>query len=187
MRVRLNLATKPIETHRRFLSAAGTVAAAAAITFLPLGWRVYTGRKAEAEFRAKAEEVRRQSAGLESQRDALQRYFALPENEKVHDRAVFINGIIDARSFDWTQMFMDLERVLPGGVHIISIEPRQVKGHVEVKLKVAAATDEAKIKFLRALEGSSEFTRIALDKDAAPSGPGGDVSVLELTAVYSRT
>jgi hypothetical protein len=58
---------------------------------------------------------------------------------------------------------------------------------VEVKLKVAAATDEAKIKFLRALEGSSEFTRIALDKDAAPSGPGGDVSVLELTAVYSRT
>src|SRR5262249_39152889 len=107
---------------------------------------------------------------------------------KVHDRAVFINGIIDARSFNWTQMFMDLERVLPPGVHVTSIEPKQVKGRVVVKLKVGAASEEAKIKFLRALESSKEFTRIAVDKDGAPTGNlGHDVSILELSAVYART
>ena len=187
MKVRLNLATRPLETHRRFLAGAGAIAAVAGIVFIVLGWHVYSARKAEAEFRAKAEDIRRQTASLESQRQDLQRYFALPENNKVHERAVFINGIIDARSFNWTQMFMDLERVVPPGVHIVSIEPKQVKGRVEVKLKVGAASEEAKVKFLRALETSREFTRIALVKDTVPSSPGADASVLELTAVYSRS
>jgi len=186
MRAHLNLATKALETHRRFLTGAGVVAVVAGIVFLALGWHVYAARKAEAEFRARTEQIRRQSAAIEEQRDALQRYFALPENEKVHDRAVFINNIIDARSFNWTQMFMDLERVLPGGVRVVSIEPRQVKGHVEVKLKVGATSEESKIKFLRALESSKEFTRITLDRDSAPINAGGDANVLELTAVYSR-
>jgi len=189
MRARLNLATKPLETHRRFLSGAGFLAVIAGIVFLALGWNVYAARQAAAELRARAEDMRRQSLLVENQRDSLQKYFALPENAKVHDRAVFINGIIDARSFNWTQMFMDLEKVLPGGVHIVSIEPKQVKGRVVVKLKVGAASEEAKIKFLRALETSREFTRVAVDKDGAPSSgnTGGDVSVLELSAVYSRT
>jgi type IV pilus assembly protein PilN len=186
MRARLNLATKALQTQRRFLTAASVVAIVAGIVFLAFGWHVYSARKSEAEIRAKAEGVRQQSARLELERDALQRYFALPENAKVHDRAVFINGIIDARSFNWTQMFMDLERVLPAGVHLVSIEPKQVKGRIEVKLRVGASSQEAKIKFLRALEASREFTRIALDKDGPPTGSGGDVSTLDLTAVYSR-
>jgi type IV pilus assembly protein PilN len=187
MRARINLATKALETHRRFLTASGAIAIVAGIVFLALGWHVYSARKSEAELRAKAEEIRRQSAKLEQERDALQRYFALPENAKVHDRAVFINGIIDSRSFNWTQMFMDLERVLPGGVHLLSIEPKQVKGRIEVKLRVGATSEEAKIKFLRALEASREFTRIALDSDGPPTGTSGDVSTLNLTAIYSRT
>jgi type IV pilus assembly protein PilN len=187
MRARLNLATRALETHRRFLTGAGAIAVVAGIVFLALGWHVYAARKVEAEFRAKADQIRRQAASLQSQRDALQRYFALPENAKVHDRAVFINGIIDARSFNWTQMFMDLERVLPGGVRVVSIEPKQVKGRVEVKLKVGATSEEAKIKFLRALEASKEFSGIELGKDTAPTASSGDVSTLELKAVYSRT
>src|SRR5262249_34102122 len=98
MRARLNLATKPLLTHRRFMSGAGVIAAIAGIVFLALGWNVYAARKAAAELRAKADETRRQSVVVENQRDSLQKYFALPENAKVHDRAVFINSIIDARS-----------------------------------------------------------------------------------------
>jgi type IV pilus assembly protein PilN len=188
MRARLNLATKPLARHRRFLSGASAIAVIASIAFLALGWNVYAARKAAAEFRARTDKIRRQSVTIENQRDALQKYFALPENARVHDRAVFINGIIDARSFNWTQMFMDLEKVLPGGVHVVSVEPKQVKGRVIVNLKVGAANAEAKIKFLRALENSREFTHVTLVKDNVPTGnPGGDISVLELSAVYSRT
>ena len=187
MRVRLNLATKPLETHRRFLAASGVVAAIAGIAFLGLGWHVYSVRKANAEFRARQDAIQREMVALDAQRRDLQRFFALPENAQVHDRAVFINNFIDARSFNWTQMFMDLEHILPSGVRIVSIEPQQAKGHVDLKLKVGAASQDAQVKFLRALEDSHEFTRIALEKTSVPTNAtGGDAVTLELTAVYAR-
>ena len=185
MRARLNLATKPLETHRRFLSAAGLSAAIAGIAFLILGWRVYSVRRANADYRAREQSIREQMVDLARQRDALQRYFGLPENARLHDRAVFINNFIDSRSFNWTQMFMDLEHLLPPGVRIVSIEPQQTKGRIDVKFKVGASSEEAKVKFLRALEDSKQFSGIALTKAAVPAN-GTDALVLDLTAVYSR-
>ena len=87
-------------------------------------------------------------------------------------------------------MFMDLERVLPGGVHVVSIEPRQTKGRVEVKLTVGATSDEAELKFLHALEESKEFTEVQVQGSQVPSQTGnqsGDQKVVQLTTVYSRT
>lgn len=187
MRVRLNLATKPLETHRRFLAAAGAAAAVAAIVFLALGWRVYSVRKANASYLAKEQSIRARLAQLETERQGLRAFFDRPDNAKLHDRAIFINNFIDERSFNWTQMFMDLERILPPGVRIVSIEPQQSKSHIEVKFRVGAMGDDAKIKFLRALENSRQFARIRLAKDSKSlNGSPGDPDLLELTAEYSR-
>jgi type IV pilus assembly protein PilN len=190
MRVRLNLATKPLETHRRFLAGAGLVIFTTSLVFLGLGWHVYSVRKADAELRAQAEKTRQEMARLEAQQKDLERFFSQPENAKLEARTAFLNSIIDARSFNWTQMFMDLERILPGGVRVISIEPKQVQGRVEVKLSVGATNDEAKLKFLHALEESREFAEVreVHEHTASQAGnPSGDQKVVQLTAVYSRT
>jgi type IV pilus assembly protein PilN len=190
MRVRLNLATKALETHRRFLAGAGLTAFVASLVFLGLGWHVYSARKDNFEQRARTERMGAEMKKLETQRTELERYFGQKDIATLHDRVAFINTILDARSFNWTLMFMDLERILPGGVHVISIEPKQVPGHVEVKLSVGAASDEAELKFLHALEESKQFAdiRVLDDRPATASGnPSGDQKVVDLTAVYSRT
>ena len=189
MRVRLNLATKALETHRRFLAGAGLTAIVAGLVFLGLGWHVYTVRKADAELRARTEDTRQKMAKLEEQRRDLERFFGQKDSADLHDRSAFINSIIDARSFNWTQMFMDLERILPNGVRVISIEPKQQQGHVEVKLSVGATSDEAKLKFQRALEESKVFTQVRELNETRPNSTGnqsGDQRVVQLTAVYSR-
>jgi type IV pilus assembly protein PilN len=187
MRIRLNLATKPLEAHRKFIAGSGVLGAVALIVFLGLGWHVYLARKANAEMRAKTAKILQQVAELEQQRAALKRFFDLDENRNLHDRAAFINSLIDARSFNWTLMFMDLEKVLPAGVRVVSIEPKQEKGRVEVKITVGASSDEAKLKFLRALEDSKTFTHIELVNEHRPNAEtSGDQIVVELTAEYSR-
>src|SRR5580700_10642290 len=118
MRVQLNLATKPLETHRKFIAGSTLVGLLAAIVFLSLGWHVYLARKANAEMRAKSAKILEQVAELEQQRAVLDRFFALDVNRNLHDRAAYINSLIDARSFNWTLMFMDLEKVLPAGVRV---------------------------------------------------------------------
>jgi len=188
MKVRLNLATKPLETHRKFIAGSTLVGLVAVIVFLSLGWHVYLARKANAEMRAKSAKILQQVAELEQQRTALERFFALDENARLHDRAAFINSLIDARSFNWTLMFMDLERVLPAGVRVVSIEPRQEKGRIEVKFMIGATSDDAKLKFIKALEDSKTFSHIqVVGSHAATPGAGGEQITIELTAEYSRT
>jgi type IV pilus assembly protein PilN len=191
MRVHLNLATKPLETHRKFLVGAGLFGFVGGMVFLALGWHVYSVRKVDEEVRSRTEKTIAEMNLLERQRTELENFFAEPENARLHDRAAFLNALIDARSFDWTQMFMDLEHVLPGGVRVQSIEPKQEKGRVQVKLMVDTSNEEAKLKFLKALEDSKVFTQVEIIKEQVPSGGGpgfviGDQKTVELSTVYAR-
>jgi type IV pilus assembly protein PilN len=190
VRVHLNLATKPLETHRRFLAGAGLTAFVATLVFAWLSWYVYSVRKTDEELRKRTEKTRQEMKQLQSKRKELEIYFNQKEVATLHERAAFLNGIIDARSFNWTQMFMDLERILPGGVRVISIEPKQAAGHVLVNLTVGATSDDAKLKFLHALEESKQFTQTELIRDFPANqanNPNGDQKIIQLTTVYSRT
>ena len=188
MKVRLNLATHPLETHRRFLAAAGLGGTLAGLALVVLSWHVYGVRKADQEFRAKMDQVQRKMVDLHQQRQALEQFFGRPENKNLHDRSVYLNSLIDQRSFNWTQMFMDLEKLLPGGVRVVNISPKLEKGRVSVKVVIGTTNDESKLKFLKALESSKEFTGIQVVSERAPNrGDTGDTSLVELTAWYVRT
>ena len=189
MKVRLNLSTRPLETHRRFLATSGLIGAVAALFFLGLGWHVYSVRKADEALRAKVDQLRQEMAALEVQRKDLERFFARPENAQLNSRSAFLNAMIDEQSLNWTQMFMDLEKIMPAGVRLLSIEPKHEKGRVEVKLIVGAMSDETKLKFLHALEASPAFTHVELvaEKAVTASTPGPDRLEVELKAVYSRS
>ncbi len=189
MKARLNLSTKPLETHRRFLATAGLLGVIAGLFFLGLGWHVYSIRRADAALRERVEKIRLEMASLEEQRKELEQFFDRPENAKLHERSAFLNTLIDEQSLNWTQMFMDLEKILPAGVRVVSIQPKHDKGRVEVKLIVAAMSDEAKLKFIHALEQSRSFTHVQLvnEKVAGPAATGMDRVDVELNVVYSRT
>jgi Tfp pilus assembly protein PilN len=83
-------------------------------------------------------------------------------------------------------MFLGLEKVLPGGVRVLNIEPKLENGQATVRLTVGAMTDEGKRDFLSALERSDAFSKVELTS-VRMSTPGtqGDPIVLELTVRYS--
>ena len=188
MRVPVNLATNPMETHRRFLTLYGTLMSLAAVLFVILGWHANTVRKTDATFRIQRERLAGQINSLTNQREQLDHFFMQPENAKLHGRAMFVNSIIDAQSFNWTQMFMDLEHILPGGARVMSIEPKQVGGQAAVRLTVGATNEDAKRDFLDALEKSDAFSHVELSSVRAANRPTDtDQIVMELTVFYSRT
>jgi type IV pilus assembly protein PilN len=185
MQVRLNIATKPLESHRRFLAGAGLLAVLGGIIFLALGWHVYSTLRAQEALRRKEQENNNRAALLQRRRKELDDFFARTENARLKERAAFVNGIIDERSFDWTQMFMDLEKLVPVGVHVVSIQPQLEKGHMFVRLTVDAATDESKIKFLHAMENSPAFSNVELL--SVHNAQTGGEKALELHAIYVRS
>ena len=191
MKVALNLATSPLQTHRKFLVFSGVAGTLAALVFLALGWHVYTVLQSQASIRARSEQVHQEISDLMRQRSDLQLFFAQEQNARLADRSAFLNSLIDEQSLNWTQMFMDLEKILPNGVRVVSVQPRSEKGRVEVKLRIGAINDEAKLKFLRQLEGSPVFREVRELSDVAndpqPGALASDRLQVELTVVYTRS
>ena len=185
MNIRLNLATRPLASHRRFLAAAALLSVLGGLLLLILGWRYYSLRQADTEMRARTEALQTEMAGLAAQRAQLDRFFAQPENVKLIERASFIKSVIEARSINWTQMFMDLEHTIPPGVHVVRIEPKLEKGIVSVRFVVGAVNQESEVKLLKAFEESKSFSHVELVSERAANQPGADPLTIEFTAVYS--
>jgi len=186
MYVRLNLATKPLLSHRRFLAGSTVIAVFGLLLFLLLGIRFYGLRKADADLRSRTGKVEAQTVQLLQQRHELDDYFSQQESAGLQDRAKFIKNVIEARSFNWTQMFMDLERTLPAGVHVIRIEPKLEKGSVSVDFVVGAASQNAKLKLLQAFEDSHSFSNVQLLSEKTGAHENNDPLTVEFTAVYSN-
>ena len=188
MKVRLNLATSALESNRRFAAGAvliGTVAVAALVI---LSWHAYGARQTEKANRIALASLQKQMDSLRIERRRLEAYFNRPDIRQQRERSAFLNALIAQRSFPWTKIFMDLERSLPEGVRVVSIAPKMTEGRVEVKLVVGALSDESKLKFLRALEASKEFSRIQVLAETRPTRAGeADRVYLELTAWYATT
>jgi Tfp pilus assembly protein PilN len=187
MKPRLNLATAPLENQRRFLAVAFGVGLPALLIFAVLAGAAYSDWRSTRERRAEVARLESELRDFERRRADLENSFAKPETKQVMERAAFLNGLIEQRSFPWTKMFIDLERELPAGVHVVSLSPRMQAGGVEVHMVVAAASDRGKLEFLRTLESSSEFTDLVVVSETRPSRQEDttDTVKVELVAQYS--
>lgn len=186
MKVRLNLASEPLENNRRFLLGAALVALLAVGLLALLSREAYLGWRENFEAREEIARLQREIAEFRRHRRDLEDHFGRPDTRRVMDRAGFLRGLIDQRSFPWTQIFMDLERLLPEGVRVVSIAPRMDAGRVEVRLTVGATSDEAKLKFLTTLEQSGEFRRVQVLSESRPARPGeADHVLMEIVAYYT--
>ena len=188
MNIRLNLATQPLEGNRRFIVGATTIGTAALVAMLILSWHAYAAWRADKAYRAEETRLEGQMNALNADRGALEQFFNQPENVQRRERAAFLNSLIAQRAFPWTRIFMDLEQSLPEGVHVVNIEPRLVGDHLELRLLIGSANDEVKLKFLRALEGSSDFSAIeVLNEGRSERASDADHIVLSLVARYSAS
>jgi Tfp pilus assembly protein PilN len=188
MKVRLNLATAPLQSHRRFLAGAALAGTLAVAVLAWLSYDVARTWRANRAERAEIAVYERQLDQLGLQRQQLAAFFGAPKAREVMDRAAFINSLIDQRSFPWTKIFMDLEHTLPPGVRVISIAPAMQKGQVQVDLVIGAESDASKLQFLDALEHSPDFSGIQVRSERRTAQPGEASEVqLELVALYSST
>lgn len=183
MNVRLNLATKPFENHRPFFLGAGLAGFIAVLLFAVVGWNVWQSWKSNRDLRAEIAQLSDSMRTYRDQRRELEDFFKQPGSKVLMDRAAFLNGLIQQRSFPWTRIFSDLERRLPEGVRVVTIAPQMRDGRVHLKLVVGATTDEAKLKLLRALEQAPEFSSLQVVSESR--GRDQDAVQLELAALYA--
>jgi type IV pilus assembly protein PilN len=186
MKVRLNLSTSPLESNRRFALAASVIGTIAVVALLVLSYRTFSVWRSDKVLRARQDSLELQVAKLQQQRQGLSDFFENSQTVQRRQRAAYLNSLIQQRAFPWIKIFMDLERILPEGVRVVSIEPKLEGDNVQLTVLVGALSDEGKLKFLKALESSPEFSHIELLSETRPIRPDQtDRVLLSLQAQYS--
>jgi type IV pilus assembly protein PilN len=180
MKISINLASKPFVELRPLFARLRLAIAALAIVAIGLGFAVnyYSGQARQAS--AAMDALKAQTLAVQQKTAANERRMRLPENQGVLQRSQFLNALFARKAFSWTAVMMDLERVLPTGVQVTSIDPEISKqGEVTIRLRVTGNRERA-IEFVRNLENSKRFvdprlggeTALAADK-AKAIGAGG--------------
>lgn len=167
MRISVNLATKPFVELRPLLLRMRVAMAALAVLAVGLGLALHSLSAKAAAVEAQSRSIQAQTAAYQQEKQQNEARMRQPANAAVLERSRFLNAVFARKSFSWTAVMMDLERVLPAGVQVTSIEPQVTSdGAVNIRLRVSGDRDRA-VQLVRNLETSSRFVGPRLSGEAA--------------------
>ncbi len=157
MRISINLATRPFVELRPLLARLRIVMLALAIAAAGLGYWLHVLNVQAKAATAQMDSLRAQTVKYQQERAGDEARMHQPQNMDVLERSQFLNALFAHKSFSWTAVMMDLERMLPSGVQVTSIQPVISKeGDVQIRLRVSGDRDRA-IQLVRNLERSQRF------------------------------
>ncbi len=157
MRISINLATRPFVELRPLFAKLRIAMAVLALLGIGLVFGLKAERAKAKAATAQMDALKAQTRAYEDERMRNEARMHQPQNAGVLNRSIFLNDLFAKKSFSWTAVMMDLERVLPGGVQVTSIEPAIGKtGDVQIRLRVSGDRDRA-VQLVRNLERSQRF------------------------------
>lgn len=173
MLVSINLATRPFVELRPLLAKLrlAMIALALLATGLIIGLRALEERADAAT--AQMDLLKGQTADYQGRMLKNEARMKQPQNRAVLERARFLNELFQKKSFSWTAVMMDLERVLPSGVQVTSIDPAISKeGDVNIRLRVNGDREKA-VQLVRNLEKSRRFLSPRLSNESLQASQTG--------------
>jgi len=169
-RVPINLASDPFRRDRAMLVVS---IALAVVLFTALAGQVFLVFEERARAREARETADRVEASLRTQTAEQTRFEQVlrqAENAEVLDRNVFLNTLISRKAVSWTQLFADLEKVIPGTVRLVSVRPQITPSNqVVLDMTVGSLSGEPVVDMLMRLEGSPLFGATTITTMLPPS------------------
>ena len=171
MRIGINLASRPYQDEGRFYRLWGAaLAAMIVLTAALMVFSVHHYRNASNEW-ANARAAENKLAELRKEEAQAQQILAQPQNRGTRDTSQFLNTAILRKSFSWTRLMEDMEKVMPAGLHVVSIAPLiDQQNRFVLKVEVEGPKRESAIELLRNMEKSQHFRSSQLVNESQMRG-----------------
>lgn len=92
------------------------------------------------------------------------------KTEKLIKKCEFINQVVGKRIFSWTQLFNEIEKVLPNSVRLTQISPDISKDKIKISLEVVSQNLESFLELLNKLDNSKVFSNIRVSHESNQKG-----------------
>ena len=192
MRIDINLATQPYEDSRRFWTYWGTGLGLLGLTTILLLFIAVSRFINASHERKEIAEMEAIIAKFDAEKATAEAVLNQPQNRVTRDRSRFLNALFTRKSFSWTRLFEDLERVMPAHLHVVSINPDLSKeNNIELKLVVGGDNSDQARDLVRKMEGSRRFkqTEILSEKtnDKNEGNEDRDRITFDISTLYIPT
>lgn len=187
MRIDVNLATHPYEDVRQFWIRWGTGLALLSILSAALIAQTAMAFMFARQDRNMIGQIKSEIARREQERTQAESFLSQPQNRVIRDRSQFLNALIERKAFSWTQVFTDLERVMPARLHVVSIHPEITdEDQLMIKLTVAGESRERALDLVRKMEEYPRFRQPEINSENAQinSQTPGDNVEFTISALY---
>lgn len=184
MRLDINLATRPYEDAREFWVRWGLgVGLLGVLTLVLLGLAVRDWISAGRD-RHNIAHLEQQIAERDKERAKAQAFLDMATNRSTRDQSQFLNGLIQRKSFSWTRVFEDLERVMPANLHVVSLRPElNEQNQMQLDMKVAGNTRSAAVELVHRMEASRHFQQAQLVSEGE-TGEAGSAVTASVVTIY---
>ena len=189
MRFSINLSSEPYENLRPLRAAIALLALLAVVLSLTVAWKARHNRGETQVLAEQSDRLDRDLVKLRREQGDLTQWLFRPEVQTIRDRSNFLNSLIVRKSLSWSQLFMDLEKVLPDKVQVAAIRPsHNDSAQAQLNLTVLSLTVAPLVEFLKNLESSPQFAKPVVNAQRFPGEKAAEQTIaLDLSVLYQQS
>jgi len=144
-------------------------------------WQAYSFRYYDE--RARSIRAEEQNAQVEKGRlvkrlEALGAVMDRPDTVAKLTEIDYLNNLIVRKHFSWTQVFANLEGVIPDNVHLVSVSPEVSKDKVKLLFEIQCRSISDESDFVRRLQASPVFEDVIVThEERKGTGNASEIAV----------
>jgi Tfp pilus assembly protein PilN len=189
MRININLASQKYEDAGEFYARWGTALGLVLLVTLGLlflGWHYY---QLTAGARKRVDQLHERIARLDQERVRNEAVLNRPENQDVRDQSRFWNDVIDQKSFSWTRLLSDLEKIMPKRAYLESVQPTiTTDKRLQLRLMIAGEKLDDAVDLVKKMEHSEHFRGTYIGQETPPhstTAGSAPISEFEVFTYYA--
>jgi predicted negative regulator of RcsB-dependent stress response len=188
MRLNINLASQKFEDVRKFYMRWGTAIVLTFLLTLALAFLAWKNYSDSGKSSARIQEHERAIAALQKERAEAEAVSNLAKNHDVTAQKDYWNRQIARRAFSWTQLFNDLQRIMPARAYVNSVRPEITQDNrLKLSLEIAGDKHDNALELVQRMEKSESFRGPRIKSDVAQKDPrsGSTLYKLEIETYYT--
>jgi Tfp pilus assembly protein PilN len=188
MRLNINLASQKYEDVRRFYVRWTLAIGFSALLLIVLSALAWANFASSAKSGQRIKELQGEIADLQKQRAAAEIVSNLPENHDVNEQKNYWNKQINRRQLSWTQLFNDLQRIMPARAYLSSIHPEITQDNrLKLTLVVMGDTHDNGLELQKKMEKSERFRSPQITAETTQKQPKTDAQLYKFDIVTYYT
>jgi Tfp pilus assembly protein PilN len=180
--LRTNLSTRPFYNERAVHVLLGLLAAIVALVTIMQVSRILTLSRYKTELTAAINRDRDEVERRTREAADIRRGMNPQELAQVAEAAKEANGLIEERTFSWTELFNRLEATLPEDVMLTAVRPEFKNGATQVNMDIQGRRAEDNDAFFEKLEATGVFRDVSWSAETVTED---GLHHMTMTAVYA--